>query len=72
MTWVFGEYADQIRKEFGYQVIPTTGGTAAISNAVYNFNDFGQKILVPNYYWTPYENIAMEANCVRRNIFDVR
>jgi aromatic-amino-acid transaminase len=63
VTWVFGEYADQIRKDFGYQVIPTTGGTAAISNAVYNFNDFGQKILVPNYYWTPYENIAMEANC---------
>ncbi len=62
-SWVFGNMADSIRNAFSYQVIPTTGGTAAISNAVYNFNDFGQKILVPNYYWTPYENIAMEANC---------
>ena len=61
--WVFGNVADSIRNAFSTQVIPTTGGTAAISNAVYNFNDFGQKILVPSYYWTPYENIAMEANC---------
>jgi aspartate/tyrosine/aromatic aminotransferase len=60
-SWVFGAHAEDMRKNFSYQVIPTTGGTAAISNAVFNFNDQGQKILVPNYYWTPYENIATEA-----------
>jgi aromatic-amino-acid transaminase len=62
-TWVFGPFAESLKQVFHYQVIPTTGGTAAISNAVYNFNEFGHKILVPNYYWTPYENIAAEGNC---------
>ena len=60
--WVFGENADLIRKNFKYSVIPTTGGSGAISNSFYNFNDFNQKVLIPNYYWSPYQNFAMEAN----------
>jgi len=62
IDWVFGKNKEQITKAFTISVIPTTGGSGAISNAVYNFNDFGQKILLPNHYWTPYENIAEEAN----------
>jgi len=61
-NWVFGPYAEKMRKEFHYSVIPTTGGSGAISNTFYNFNDFGQKVLLPNHYWTPYENFAFEAN----------
>lgn len=61
-NWVFGPYADKIKEQFHYSVIPTTGGSAAISNTFYNFNDFGQKVLLPNHYWTPYENFAYEAN----------
>lgn len=60
--WVFGENSDLIRKNFKYSVIPTTGGSGAISNSFYNFNDFNQKVLLPNYYWSPYQNFAMEAN----------
>lgn len=62
IDWVFGKHKDAIVREFRINVIPTTGGSGAISNAIYNFNDFGQKILIPNHYWTPYENMAEEAN----------
>lgn len=61
-NWVFGPYASKIKEQFSYSVIPTTGGSAAISNTFYNFNNFGQKVLIPNHYWTPYENFAYEAN----------
>lgn len=60
--WVFGKYADRMRKEFKYSVIPTTGGSGAVSNTFYNFNDFNQKVLLPNIYWSPYKNFALEAN----------
>ena len=60
--WVFGKYADQMRKEFNHSVIPTTGGSGAVSNTFYNFNDFNQKVLLPNIYWSPYYNFAQEAN----------
>nr|HPJ23589.1 aminotransferase class I/II-fold pyridoxal phosphate-dependent enzyme [Bacillota bacterium] len=60
--WVFGKHADTIRKNFKYSIIPTTGGSGAVSNTFYNFNDFDQKVLLPNIYWSPYMNFAMEAN----------
>ncbi len=59
---VFGPHKDIIREKFHYSIIPTTGGSGAISNTFYNFNDFGQSVLIPNHYWTPYENFAFEAN----------
>ncbi len=60
--WVFGKYAENFRKTFKYSIIPTTGGSAAISNTFYNFNDFDQKVLLPNIFWSPYTNFALEAN----------
>ncbi len=60
--WVFGKHADTLRKQFKYSVIPTTGGSGAVSNSFYNFNDFNQKVLLPNIYWSPYKNFALEAN----------
>ena len=60
--WVFGKHAVKLRELFKYSIIPTTGGSGAISNTFYNFNDFGQKVLIPNHYWSPYKNFAMEAN----------
>jgi aspartate/tyrosine/aromatic aminotransferase len=62
IDWVFGSNRETITKTFHLSVIPTTGGSGALSNSLYNFNDFGQSMLVPNYYWTPYENIAEEAH----------
>ncbi|MFA5697853.1 MAG: aminotransferase class I/II-fold pyridoxal phosphate-dependent enzyme [Candidatus Izemoplasmatales bacterium] len=62
IDWIFGQHKAAILNAFHVNVIPTTGGSGAISNAMYNFNDFGQKVLIPNNYWTPYENIAYEAN----------
>ena len=61
-NWVFGPYAEELRSQFKYSVIPTTGGSGAVSNTFYNFNDFNQKVLLPNIYWSPYENFALEAN----------
>ena len=61
-NWVFGENAEKIKQNFKYSIIPTTGGSGAISNSFYNFNDFNQKVLLPNYYWSPYQNFALEAN----------
>jgi len=60
--WVFGNYAQMMRENFKYSIIPTTGGSGAISNSFYNFNDFNQKVLLPNYFWSPYQNFALEAN----------
>ncbi len=60
--WVFGDNADEFKKNFKYSIIPTTGGSGAISNSFYNFNDFNQKVLLPNYFWSPYQNFALEAN----------
>jgi len=62
VDWVFGKHKSAIAEKFHISVIPTTGGSGALSNSLYNFNDFGQSMLVPNYYWTPYENIAEEAH----------
>ena len=62
LNWVFNENANMIRENFKYSIIPTTGGSGAISNTFFNFNNFGQKILLPNYYWSPYNNFALEAN----------
>ncbi len=62
IDWMFGPHKEAIVKKFNLSVIPTTGGSGALSNSLYNFNDFGQSMLVPNYYWTPYENIAEEAH----------
>jgi aspartate/tyrosine/aromatic aminotransferase len=61
-NWVFGKYANELRDEFKYSVIPTTGGSGAVSNTFYNFNDFNQEVLLPNIYWSPYKNFALEAN----------
>lgn len=62
MQWVFGKHLKSIKESMFYKVIPTTGGTAAISNTMYNFNDYNESILIPNYYWPPYENIAHESS----------
>lgn len=62
IDWVYGPMKEKIQTQFHLSVIPTTGGSGALSNAIYNFNDFGQAVLIPNYYWTPYENIAEEAH----------
>lgn len=61
-NWVFGRHAETLKKHFKYSIIPTTGGSGAVSNTFYNFNDFDQKVLLPNIYWSPYKNFALEAN----------
>jgi len=60
--WVFGKNAPLMKETFYSSILPTTGGSGAISNTFYNFIDFGDEILIPNHYWTPYENFALEAN----------
>ncbi|MEG0310353.1 MAG: aminotransferase class I/II-fold pyridoxal phosphate-dependent enzyme, partial [Eubacterium sp.] len=48
-------------KPEGYiRAIATPGGTGAIRHAVCNYTEFGDKVLIPNWYWAPYNTIADE------------
>ncbi len=43
--------------------ITTPGGTGAVYAAVHGFLEPDQRLLVPNFYWGPYEAIATHAGC---------
>lgn len=48
-------------KPEGYvRSIATPGGTGAIRHAFYNYTEFGDTILVTDWYWAPYRTIADE------------
>lgn len=42
------------------RAVATPGGTGAIHHVVYNYTEQGQKILIPDWYWGPYQTIANE------------
>ena len=62
------EFREVIKKDaFGsYQpkrfteAVATPGGTGAIRNTISNFSEAGDKILVADWYWAPYNTIARE------------
>lgn len=62
------EFREAVKKDaFGrYQpkgfteAVATPGGTGAIRNTISNFSEAGDKILVADWFWAPYNTIARE------------
>ena len=45
----------------GYiEAVATPGGTGAVRNAIANYSEFGDEILVQDWHWAPYGTIAQE------------
>ncbi len=42
------------------EAVATPGGTGAIRNTISNFSQYGDKVLVADWYWSPYKTIAEE------------
>lgn len=42
------------------QAAATPGGTGAVRNAVRNYSEEGDAVLIPDWYWAPYDTIAEE------------
>lgn len=60
-SWVFRNYKEEIESKMNVRVVATPGGTGAISSTVSNYLSSGQKVLLPNYMWTNYTQIARQA-----------
>lgn len=52
----FKEY----RPDAHIRAVATPGGTGAIRHSVVNYTNFGDKILIPDWHWAPYQTIAQE------------
>ena len=48
------------RPEGHIRAVATPGGTGAVRHAVCNYTEFGDQILIPDWYWAPYSTIADE------------
>lgn len=58
LDWVFRASRAAIEKEMTARVVPTPGGTGAISSAVFLTLDHGKSVLIPDLAWGPYDGIA--------------
>ena len=58
--WVFREKYDEFKDISS--VMATPGGTGALSNTIANYLNDGDKVLVPNYMWGNYKQVAYENN----------
>lgn len=58
--WVFREYYDEILNNNEVRCVSSPGGTGAICNVFSNYLDEGDKVLLPNYMWTNYTQLARE------------
>ena len=71
-SWIFRDYKEEILSKMQCNVIATPGGTGAISACINNYLSAGDKVLLPNYMWTNYTQIARQ-NLVEwktYNLFD--
>lgn len=48
------------RPDAHIRAVATPGGTGAVRNAVSNYTELGDKILIPDWHWAPYKTIAEE------------
>lgn len=62
-SWVLRDYKDSIESKVSVKVCATPGGTGAIAATVQNYLSAGMKVLLPNYMWTNYTQIARQALC---------
>ncbi|HHZ18852.1 MAG TPA: aminotransferase class I/II-fold pyridoxal phosphate-dependent enzyme [Acholeplasmataceae bacterium] len=61
LDWVFREHRAQIEENLAVKVVPTPGGTGAISSAVHLTLDRGESALLPDLAWGPYVGILAES-----------
>ena len=57
---LFSENYTEEMKGMHIASVATLGGTGAISNTIKNYMDTGDKVLLPNWMWGTYKNIAIE------------
>lgn len=62
-SWVLRGFKDEIEAKMSVKVCATPGGTGAIAATVQNYLSAGMKVLLPNYMWTNYTQIARQALC---------
>lgn len=58
--WIFKEYYDEITSNMKCSVIATPGGTGAIANTFANYLNPGDMVLLPDYMWGNYKQMAYE------------
>lgn len=58
--WIFREYYDEILSSMKCSVIATPGGTGAIANTFANYLNPGDIVLLPDYMWGNYKQMAYE------------
>ena len=56
---LFEDYKEKLKGLY-IASVATTGGTGAISNTIKNYMDTGDKVLLPNWMWGTYKNIAID------------
>lgn len=71
-NWILRDYAEEIEAKATVKVCATPGGTGAIAATVQNYLSAGDKVLLPNYMWTNYTQIARQAlvGCETYNMFN--
>lgn len=71
-NWIFRDFKDEIESKMKCKVVATPGGTGAICSTICNYLSSGESVLIPNYMWTNYTQLANEAHCKYKtyNMFD--
>lgn len=57
---IFGKYLKDIKKDCYLDVLPTPGGTGALSLAFTNYANKDETVLLPNHMWENYLTMAQE------------
>ena len=58
--WTFGPYYGEVMSHNFLNVLPTPGGTGALSLIFANYVDKGETVLMPNYMWENYLTFGRE------------
>lgn len=58
--WIFREYHDEILNSMSCSIMATCGGSGALSNTFSNYLNPNDQVLIPDYMWGNYKQIAYE------------
>ncbi len=59
-SWVFQDYEKEMKSVMHVKTLATPGGSGALSNSFSNYLNPGEKVLLPNYMWGNYMQVAYE------------
>lgn len=63
LKWTFRKHYDYLTKNLHCEVMATPGGSGAIGNAMSNYLEAGQTVLVCDLNWPVYQTMAKERLC---------